>query len=192
MSKLIKGSISQGGTLVEDSAHPVATEDELDAALDHCSADSVLLLPLALWQSQRAKLVAAAGSGRPIRFGLQLAPTDDPAAVAADVENFTIIAVEFPKFGDGRGFSIGRLLRERYGYAGELRAVGEVMRDQMFFMLRCGFDAFLLAASKSSDRDVENALTAYEDFSVTYQASVEQKLPLFRRRMVGATDPAAK
>src|SRR4051812_45046346 len=75
---------------------------------------------------------------------LRLEPTDDPATVADRLAHVARVEVHFPKFGDGRGFSIGRLLRERYGYKGELRAVGPLTRDHLFFLESCGFDAFEL------------------------------------------------
>ncbi len=109
---------------------------------------------------------------------LRLEPTDDPAAVADRLGRAARVEVNFPKFGDGRGYSIARLLRERYGYKGELRAVGEVARDLLFYMESCGFDAFLLRDGE----DPAEALTGFEDFSESYQASVARPLPLFRRR----------
>ena len=107
---------------------------------------------------------------------LRLEPTDDPAAVA--LEGVARIEVNFPKFGDGRGYSIGRLLRERHGYRGELRAVGHITRDLLFYLESCGFDAFELRPGE----DPHEALAGFEDFSEAYQASVARPLPLFRRR----------
>ena len=109
---------------------------------------------------------------------LRLEPQDDPAAFADRIVSAARIEVNFPKFGDGRGFSIARLLRERYGYKGELRAVGEVARDHLYYMEQCGFDAFLLRDGE----DVEEALAAFDDFSEAYQATAAQPVPLFRRR----------
>ncbi|HEY8068900.1 MAG TPA: DUF934 domain-containing protein [Burkholderiales bacterium] len=109
---------------------------------------------------------------------LVLEPTDDPAMLAGAVDLARVIAVNFPKFGDGRGYSIGRLLRERYGYKGELRAVGEVARDHLQAMARCGFDAFQLREGE----DPQEALAGFDDFSDAYQATVTQPQPLFRRR----------
>jgi uncharacterized protein (DUF934 family) len=109
---------------------------------------------------------------------LVLEPADDPAAFAAAVGAAQAIAVNFPKFGDGRGYSIARLLRERYGYRGELRAVGEVARDHVQAMARCGFDAFQLREGE----DAQEALAAFDDFSDSYQATAAQPQPLFRRR----------
>ena len=89
-----------------------------------------------------------------------------------------LIALDFPVFTDGRHFSSARLLRERFGYKGEVRAIGDVLRDQLFFMQRCGFDAMAVRA----DCDAEDALLGLSGFSVVYQTSVEQPQPLFRRR----------
>jgi len=108
-----------------------------------------------------------------------LEPNDDPARLAGSLGEVRVIAVNFPKFGDGRGFSIARLLRERYGYRGELRAVGEVGRDHLFAMAQCGFDAFELREGE----DAQEALAAFEDFSETYQATAARPQPLFRRRV---------
>jgi uncharacterized protein (DUF934 family) len=94
------------------------------------------------------------------------------------VGQLPLIAVYFPKFLDGRGYSTARLLRERYGYRGELRAIGDVGRDQLFYLARVGFDAFLIPEG----RDARDALNAFADFPETYQGAVDQPLPLFRRR----------
>jgi len=109
---------------------------------------------------------------------VRLEPSDDPASVADRLDRVARIEVSFPKFGDGRGYSIARLLRERYGYKGELRAVGHITRDHLFFMESCGFDAFELREGE----DPHEALAAFDDFSESYQASVKRPLPLFRRR----------
>ena len=109
---------------------------------------------------------------------LRLEPGDDPASVAARLGSVARVEVNFPSFTDGRGYSIARLLRERHGYRGELRAVGDVQRDQLFYLARCGFDAFLLR----DGQDAGESLAALNDFSEAYQASVERPQPLFRRR----------
>lgn len=151
----------------------------LDAAAAEAPATADVIVPLALWRAQRAQLLARAG-----RLGLRLEPHEDPAAIAEDVELFGVIAVNFPKFGDGRGYSTGRLLRERYGFKGELRAIGDVSRDHLPFMARCGFDSFALR----DDQDPAEALAAFDDFTEAYQSSVEQPLPLFRRRVLATPD----
>jgi uncharacterized protein (DUF934 family) len=107
---------------------------------------------------------------------VRLEPTDDPAALS--LEGLTRIEVNFPKFGDGRGYSIARLLRSRHGYRGELRAVGHITRDLLFYLESCGFDAYELREGENP----HEALAAFEDFSESYQASVARPQPLFRRR----------
>ena len=96
---------------------------------------------------------------------LRLEPADDPAKVAGELAGVARVEVNFPKFGDGRGFSIGRLLRERYGYKGELRAVGQITRDHLYFLESCGFDAFELREGE----DAAEALAGFEVFSASYQ-----------------------
>ena len=108
-----------------------------------------------------------------------LEPTDDPRSLAERLPGLKVIAVNFPKYGDGRGYSIGRLLRERYGYKGELRAIGVIARDHLQLLAQCGFDAFQLREGE----DAQAALAAFDDFSEAYQASAAQPVPLFRRRV---------
>ncbi|QNM95976.1 DUF934 domain-containing protein [Chitinimonas koreensis] len=130
------------------------------------------LLPLKEWLERRDELLDRAD------VGVWFAPDDEPEALGADAARLALIAVDFPAFTDGRGFSIGRLLRERYGFAGELRAVGDVFKDTLLYLRRCGFDAFEIRA----DKDVEDAARGLDDFSEFYQSGVDQPLPLFRRR----------
>lgn len=106
-----------------------------------------------------------------------LAPDDDPATLAPDLATLPIIAVEFPRFFDGRGYSTARLLR-RYDYMGELRAFGEVLIDQVFHLKRVGFTSFVLRADQNPD-DAVASLTRYSN---TYQGSTDNPLPLYRRR----------
>ena len=109
---------------------------------------------------------------------IRLEPTDDPAAAAGRLAGATRVEVNFPKYGDGRGYSIARLLRERHGYRGELRAVGVVAIDLLYYMEQSGFDAFEL---RDGD-DPEAALAAFDAFSEGYQGSAARPIPLFRRR----------
>jgi len=131
------------------------------------------IVPLVLWLARREDLLA-----RSARLGVWLDAHEGPEAIALDVDRFALIAVNFPKFGDGRGYSIARLLRERWNYRGELRAIGDVLHDHLYFMEQCGFDAFALR----DDQDARAALTAFATFSDGYQSSVLRPLPLFRRR----------
>lgn len=124
--------------------------------------------------------IVAQSAASPDGEVVRLEPADDPATVADRLDRVARVEVNFPKFGDGRGYSIARLLRERYGYKGELRAVGEVVRDHLYYMENVGFDAFLLREGE----DPVEALTGFDDFSEAYQATVTRPVPLFRRRIV--------
>ena len=135
-------------------------------------AGTAVLLPLAEWQANRGDWAARAS-----RLGVLLGPADDPASIAGDLDALSLVAVDFPAFTDGRGYSIARLLRERHGWKGELRAVGEVLRDQLFLLARCGFDTFALA----DGQPVDEALAAFTDFSESYQSAVD-RTALFTRR----------
>lgn len=137
-------------------------------------ADGGLIVPLALWRLRREDLL-----GRAAPVGVRLGPDEDPEAIAADLEHLALVALHFPKFSDGRGLSTARLLRERYGYEGEVRALGDVLRDQLPFLERCGFDAFVLR----DDQDPEAALASFSELSDAYQGTVSEPLPLFRRRL---------
>jgi uncharacterized protein (DUF934 family) len=131
-----------------------------------------VIVPLAFWREHREQIAQRSG-----RTGVWLEPADDPAALAAEPPLPALIAVNFPAFTDGRGYSTARLLRSHYGFTGELRAVGDVLRDVLFELARCGFDAFLLRP----DQDAQRALAAFDAFSEVYQAAVDRG-PLFARR----------
>jgi uncharacterized protein (DUF934 family) len=129
------------------------------------------MVPLAVWIDQQAGL-AARGD-----VGVWLAGTDDPARLAPSLPSLSLIAIDFPKFTDGRGYSIAYLLRSRFGYRGELRAIGDVLPDQLFYMKRVGFDAFAMRA----DKDIRKALRNLRPFTDAYQGSWDNAVPAFRR-----------
>ncbi|MFT4570164.1 MAG: hypothetical protein ACI8TX_000815 [Hyphomicrobiaceae bacterium] len=131
-----------------------------------------IIVSLARWNVARDELLAREG-----RLGLQLEPADEPEDLVSDLRFFALVAVEFPKFTDGRGYSTARLLRERLGFRGELRAIGDVLPDQVGFMQRCGFDAMELVEG----RDVSVALAALDEISIRYQATGEE-LPFWCER----------
>lgn len=137
--------------------------------------DGKLIVPLNVWQAQTDALTE-----RQWPVGVWLDSHQDVADIAHAINRFAVIAVNFPKFTDGRGYSIATLLRSRYGYKGELRAIGDVLRDQLFYMYRVGFNAFAVRA----DKDIHDALKALKDFSVKYQGSVSEPRPLFKRRRI--------
>jgi uncharacterized protein (DUF934 family) len=130
-----------------------------------------VIVSVAQWNSGRESF-----AGRSGKVGVRLKSNESPEQIQA-LDQVPLIAVEFPSFTDGRGYTSARLLRERHAYRGELRAVGDVLRDQLFYMARCGIDSFALKAGK----DIEAALSAFLDFSVTYQAAADDQRPLFRR-----------
>jgi uncharacterized protein (DUF934 family) len=110
-------------------------------------------------------------------LGIWIDSDEEVEDIGEKANMFPVIAINFPSFTDGRGFTAGRLLRERYGYNGQLRAIGHVIRDQLFYLKRCGFDAFQLREGT----DLEEALKSLNDFSVTYQGDADDPNPLFRR-----------
>ena len=121
------------------------------------------------------ELNAQAGDSKGL--AVQLEPDQPPSAIEVDLDRLDLVAINFPAFMDGRGFSYARELRE-LGFTGEIRAVGSFIRDQIFYLQRCGFNAFEL----EDDSGLEDCLPALQDFSEAYQADVLQKEPLFRRR----------
>lgn len=157
------------GAVVADDRLVLRPEAGTDAASTSLPAGP-FIAPLSLWQA-RADELAARGAG------LWLAPADDPEASLPFLGRVALVAVDFPRFTDGRGYSTAWLLRARHGYRGELRAIGDVLPDQLLAMRRCGFDSFALRP----DRKAEHALRALSAFSEAYQGSWEQPLPVWRR-----------
>ena len=164
MQQIIKGN------RVVDDAWQLLPKD---TNTDDLTNTGNIIVPLALWLEHTHALKARDGG-----LGVWLDAAEDAEVIADDLQHFQVIALNFPVFSDGRNYSNARLLRDRYQYKGELRAIGDVLRDQLFFMHRCGFDAYALR----EDHDPHAALASLNDFSEVYQASTDQPLPLFRRR----------
>ena len=156
-----------------------ATEADALAALPLPAAGSIV--PLALWLARRDELLAAG----PRAYGVWLAGDDALDALLADLPQLALVAIDFPKFADGRGYSLAALLRRRYQYTGELRAIGDVLRDQFFYLTRCGFDVLQPRAGRYSRAELEAALASLRDFSAPYQGAADQPEPLFRRTVRG-------
>jgi uncharacterized protein (DUF934 family) len=174
-----KNLIIKGRQVVEDDWQVLRLAEPVDGAPVHDPATvsvpaGKFIVPLSLWLVQREVLAARTAAGE---IAVWIASDERAETLKGVLDQFPLIAVDFPKFTDGRGYSIAYNLRTRLGWTGELRAVGDVLRDQLFSMQRVGFDAY----SVRSDRDVHDALKGLSDFSETYQASVDQKVPLFRR-----------
>jgi len=144
-----------------------------DFSIDEITNCDDYIVPLQLWREHSRMLLARDGG-----LGIWLDADEEAEEIGEDVASFQVIALNFPAFTDGRNYSNARLLRDRYGFKGELRAIGDVLRDQLFYMHRCGFDAFAVRP----DKDPYEALEGLKDFSVTYQAATDEPLPLFRRR----------
>lgn len=157
----------------------VAVADE--AALP---AERQPIVSLDRWQAERDELIR-----RNAPIGVRLRSDQPPALIADDLDRFALIELEFPRFGDGRPYSYARLLRERHGYKGELRAVGNVLRDQLLFMQRCGFDAFEVAEGTP----LEAWLEAKSEISVWYQPTADGRAAVLaqRRCLQAATRTAA-
>ena len=167
MPKIIKN-----GQVVADHRQLLKLDgDQTPASLTLPDGD--IMVPLAVWLARQEEILSRDNSP-----GVWLDSHEDVEAIAGDLEHFAVIGVNFPKFTDGRGYSTARLLRDRYAYRGEIRAIGDVLQDQLFYMKRCGFDAFALR----EDKDIEAALSGLNVLSETYQAAVDQPQPLFRRR----------
>jgi len=143
----------------------------------HLSDDEILpeqaiTVSLPRWKSEKDRLLACG-----VPLGLRLNSDDSLEEVADEIKHFSIIVLEFRHFTDGRSFSLARLLRDRYGFDGELRARGDFIRDQMFFLSRVGVNAFEPAGSVS----LQELLPALQEFTVKYQAAADVKEPLYRR-----------
>jgi uncharacterized protein (DUF934 family) len=160
----------RNGRVVADDFVTVPPAEGPDSAGGALPAGPILV-PLATWIARRPELLAR---GTPV--GVVLGPAEVPAVLAPDLARLAVVAVHFPKFADGRGYSIAYQLRRRLGYRGELRAVGDVQRDQLFYLSRSGFDAFLLGEG----RDAQAALAALDDFAFTYQSAADGRAPRFR------------
>jgi uncharacterized protein (DUF934 family) len=179
MSEAVKNLIIKGREVVEDGWQVLRLAEPVEGAPPHDPATvsvpaGKFIVPLSLWLVQRELLAARTAAGE---IGVWLAPDERAETLKGLLDQFPLIAVDFPKFTDGRGYSTAYNLRTRLGWTGELRAIGDVLRDQLFSMQRVGFDAYAVRA----DRDIHDALKGLSDFSETYQASVDQKVPLFRR-----------
>lgn len=175
MLETTHSQIIKGREVVADDWAVLRLEEGEDAASVPVREGKVIV-PLAVWLAQREAL-----AGRP-QLGVWIGAGERPEQLRGDLGNFAVVAVDFPKFSDGRGYSIAYNLRMRLGYRGELRAIGDVLRDQLFPMQRVGFDAY----ATRQDRSIHDALKGLTVFSEVYQASVDSKLPLYRRQPRGA------
>ena len=160
------GFCRDGWTAVEDD-RPVPEE-------------GAVLVSATRWLQERETLCLRRGG-----VGVWLAPDGDVEALGRHCAGLDLIALRFPRFQDGRAYSQARLLRERHGFCGELRATGNVLRDQLAFMERCGFDAFEVDERVC----LADVVAALGEISVWYQPAGDDRMPAWRLR--GSKDPAA-
>lgn len=142
---------------------------------------SPVIVSYARWRRDRDALSKHAGP-----LGIVLASDQSPALIADNLHLFGLVGLGFPKFTDGRAYSYARLLRDKLGFTGEIRAMGSVLRDQLFFMRRCGFDAFEIP----DDADITEWTSAFNDFSVRYQRTVDRMPAVTQLRTGRAIAPA--
>lgn len=160
----------------------IVDDDWSYAAHDGDGAGAALILPFAQWQNDRETWLADRGR----RLGVVLASSHKVESLSSDISRLALIGIEFSGPGEGRGYSQARLLREHWKFSGEVRAVGYVRRDQLFFMARCGFNSFELP-----DAEIDSAHAAFSTFSWTYQPSNDLGLPVKPRHRSRDTPASA-
>jgi uncharacterized protein (DUF934 family) len=163
MHKIIKNAA------VVDDNWVIITDTEIESTSDLPNGN--LVLPLSVWDNLASQLGDR-------NIGVWINSHESVADIKDMCNTLPIIAINFPIFSDGRGYSYAHVLRAQYGYKGELRAIGDVLMDQLFYMKRCGFDSFAMR----EDQKLDIAIKHLSDFNVTYQAAIDNNKPLFRRR----------
>jgi uncharacterized protein (DUF934 family) len=157
--------IIKDGTIIQDDVRHLADDEAPEGTRNTVSYTR--------WLKEKSSLLA---SGSVV--GVRLQGGHSVADLVGDLPLFELVVVEFPTLADGRSFSLARLLRERYGYGGEIRAHGDFIRDQVYFLARVGVNAFELAKGVN----LETLLPALADFSVSYQAAADGNEPAYRKR----------
>lgn len=160
------------GQLAND---PFVFTDDDDPALPDGRA---VVVSLERWKSDQANLIAHNGL-----VGVQLRNDQSPDEIADDLKYLALVVVEFPTFSDGRGFSQARALREQYGFSGEIRAIGHIIRDQYLFLHRCGVNAIEV----EEQSHLSDWQAAMKEFSLFYQTTVDGRTPVMSLRHRAAT-----
>ena len=153
--------------IVEDHWQHISAETTIDQLP---SGD--IIVPSPLWLEQKDALLQRDG-----RLGISINGDTELTQITPELDQFALIAIHFSPFRDGRGYSIARTLRRDCNYTGELRAIGNVLRDQIAFMARVGFDSFEI----DSKQDINDALNAFKEITVKYQPSFDEAKPLYQR-----------
>jgi uncharacterized protein (DUF934 family) len=155
----------------------IVVDEWLYVAEAAADSSAPLIVTFNQWQMEPDTWIKRGGP-----LGVVLSPADKVEQLAPDLSRFALIAAEFPTLSEGRGYTQARLLRERWNFKGELRALGSVRRDQLFFLARCGFNSFELP-----EADLEDAHTAFSTFSAAYQPSNDLGLAVKLRRDIAAS-----
>ncbi len=166
MPKLIK--LHDGHAAFANDAYMTVTDE------DATPASGGVILPLARYRIEGAALL---DEGRNV--GVLLQPDEAIEELSDDLTRLSVVALSFPKFRDGRAYTSARLLRERFGFGGEIRAVGDVLREQASFFIRCGFDAFEPADGSTP----EQWMAAANRFRHVYQRGADDRKPAFVERI---------
>lgn len=164
----------EGGVLMNAQGARIADEWTFLADGEDGPESGAFVLPITRWLAERETLLAR----NDVKLGILIGAGEKIEDVADDLSRFDLVAVAFPAYRDGRGFTTARLARERYGFKGDLRAVGDVLPDLLFYMLRCGFSSFTLRAPHPE----EDFARAAKTFSISYQAASDGRLPAHRLR----------
>jgi uncharacterized protein (DUF934 family) len=159
-------ALIKDGALAEDTWRTLTDDDPL-------TGDEPIIVSYDRWQAERDRLSRHNGP-----LGIRLNSDQPPSLIENDIGRFELIALNFPTMGDGRAYSYARILRERMKFGGELRAVGDITKDLLFFLHRCGFNSF----DMPKGRDPQDALGALHSFSVVYAQSADDQTPAYRRR----------
>ena len=168
MPKLIKNGV----LIMSDNWHCIDKETSLKKIKP--SSENKLLLPITIWQKNKEILAQYKDN-----IGIWFDSSENPNLLEEDANSFPVIALNFPVFRDGRAFSYALILRQQLNYKGDMRAMGDVQKDQASYMLSCGFSSFLVPEGT----DAEVLLTGFHDFSENYQSTVTKPTPIFRRRI---------
>lgn len=160
----------------EDEGFILAEDPFTSAADDEMLPQGDLIISVTGFQAEGEHLLA---EGRAV--GVRLEPAEEVEALAYDLPRLALVALVFPKYRDGRAYTSARLLRERFGFKGEIRAVGEVLREQAGFMVRCGIDTFAPADGSSPD-DWAHAVARHRH---VYQRAADARAPAFLEREGG-------
>jgi uncharacterized protein (DUF934 family) len=167
----------QAGKVVLFKLYDEETFSQKQIHATEIPATGKVLLPLTVWLAKQEQLSTRMAAGE---IGIVLAthePIESLVTAFADINSLPLIAIFVERFADGRNFTLGNLLRTRYGFKNELRAIGDVLRDQLYFLKRSGFNSYLIRA----DRSAQEALASLNDFSEPYQGAVDVANPVWRR-----------